>query len=541
MPQEKTCFLPADFLVFPVRFARRRLALPAAQERRYTIQRACGTQFVFFRLLCSAAGGQGAMTPGLGFGAEEVPMCFERNGMKKQSWQPSAYGIVEGVIWQQLLIFFFPILLGTFFQQLYNTADAMIVGKYVGKQALAAVGGSTGNLINLIVGFFVGLSSGATVIISQFFGARKEKEVSRTVHTAMALAVTMGLFLTVVGWLFSPSLLRLLSTPEDVMEPATVYIRIYFLGMVPSLIYNVGSGILRAVGDSRRPLYFLMAACLTNIVLDLLLVMGLDMGVAGAAWATILSQAVSAVLVMLVLTRSHQSYQVNLRRVRFHGDLIPAILRIGLPAGLQSVMYSLSNVIIQSFINRLGTDTAAAWSAWGRLDGLQWMILNAFGISITTFVGQNFGAMKFDRVKKGVKQCLLMAFAAAACCSGMLMLFGRSLYHLFANDETVIEKGMEILWLIAPYYVTYTCIEILSGAMRGAGEAMAPTLLTLFGVCALRLVWLLVFVARDPTIPRTMFSYPMTWVVTSCLFILYYWKGGWMKRCQERLITRRGE
>ena len=458
--------------------------------------------------------------------------------MEKTKKVQPGYGIVEGVIWQQLLIFFFPILLGTFFQQLYNTADAMIVGKYVGKQALAAVGGSTGNLINLIVGFFVGLASGATVIISQFFGARQEKEVSRTVHTAIALAVSMGLGLTVIGYFLSPTFLQWMNTPEDVMEPAVAYIRVYFLGMVPSLIYNIGSGILRAVGDSRRPLYFLVAACLTNIVLDLLLVIGADMGVTGAALATILSQSVSAVLVLVVLMRSHTAYHLSLKKVRFHGDLLRRVVQIGLPAGLQSVMYSISNVLIQSFVNNFGTDVSAAWSAWGRLDGLQWMVLNAFGISITTFVGQNFGAMKFDRVKKGVKQCLLMAFAAAACCSGMLMLFGRSLYHLFANDETVIEKGMEILWLIAPYYVTYTCIEILSGAMRGAGEALAPTLMTLFGVCALRLIWLLVFVARDPTIPRTMFSYPMTWTVTSCLFIIYYWKGGWMKRCQERLITR---
>ena len=235
--------------------------------------------------------------------------------MEKASKRQTGYGIVEGVIWRQLLIFFFPILLGTFFQQLYNTADAMIVGKYVGKQALAAVGGATGNLINLIVGFFVGLSSGATVIISQFFGARQEKQVSRTVHTALAIALSFGLMLTLAGYLLAPALLRMLSTPEDVMEPAQTYMRIYFLGMVPSLIYNVGSGVLRAVGDSRRPLYFLMTACLTNIVLDLFFVMGLEMGVAGAALATILSQTVSAVLVIVVLMRSHQAYHLEIRKI----------------------------------------------------------------------------------------------------------------------------------------------------------------------------------------------------------------------------------
>ena len=454
--------------------------------------------------------------------------------MEKTSRRNNDYGIVEGVIWQQLLIFFFPILLGTFFQQLYNTADAMIVGKYVSKQALAAVGGSTGNLINLIVGFFVGLSSGATVIISQFFGARQEQEVSRTVHTAIAMALLGGAGLSAFGYFLSPTMLKWMNTPEDVMGPAVTYIRIYFLGMIPSLIYNVGSGILRAVGDSRRPLFFLITACMTNIVLDLLLVMGADMGVAGAALATILSQTVSAALVLVVLIRSRTAYHLDVRRIRFHGRLLRRIVQIGLPAGLQSVMYSISNVLIQTFINNFGTDVSAAWSAWGRLDGLQWMIMNAFGISITTFVGQNFGAMKFDRVKKGVRQCLLMAFAASALCSAMLLLFGESLFRLFASDPSVIGKGMEILRLIAPFFVTYTCVEILSGAMRGAGESVMPTLLTLGGVCALRLVWLLGYVAAHPSIQLTMVSYPMTWIITSLLFIAYYCKGGWMKRCRER-------
>ena len=457
--------------------------------------------------------------------------------MEKQK-RRDGYGIVEGVIWQQLLIFFFPILLGTFFQQLYNTADAMIVGKYVSKQALAAVGGATGNLINLIVGFFIGLASGATVIISQFFGARQDRQVSRTVHTALAMAVAAGIFLTVVGLLLAPWMLTLLDTPQDVMEPALIYIRIYFLGMVPSLIYNVGSGILRAVGDSRRPLYFLIVACLTNIVLDVLFVVGCDMGVAGAAWATILSQTVSAVLVILVLARSHTACRLDLRRIRFHGDLLRRIVRIGLPMGLQSVMYSISNVMIQAYINGFGTDVSAAWSAWGRLDGFFWMVLNAFGISVTTFVGQNFGAEKYGRVKKGVRECLLMAFAAAAAFSTMLLLFGRQLFGIFTNEAAVVDAGMLVLRNIAPYFVTYVCVEILSGALRGAGESLVPTMLTLFGVCLLRLLWLLVFVPMDRTIQRTVFSYPMTWTVTSLLFILYYLKGGWMQRCRNKLITK---
>lgn len=254
--------------------------------------------------------------------------------------------ITEGVIWKQLLTFFFPILLGTFFQQLYNTADAIIVGKFVSTEALAAVGGATGTLINLIVGFFVGLSSGATVILAQHFGARRHEEVSKTVHTGLSLAICGGLVIMVAGILLSPAMLRMLNTPDDVMVYALTYMRIYFAGMIPSLIYNIGSGILRAVGDSRRPLYFLIASCLANIVLDVIFVLGFEMGVAGAALATILSQTVSAVLVIAVLTRTANSYQLQIKKMGFDLPILGRIVRIGLPAGLQSVMYSLSNVIV---------------------------------------------------------------------------------------------------------------------------------------------------------------------------------------------------
>ena len=442
--------------------------------------------------------------------------------MKRHWLEPSAHGITEGVIWQQLLIFFLPILLGTFFQQLYNTADAMIVGQYVGKEALAAVGGTTGNLINLIVGFFVGLASGATVILSQYYGARNDRDARRTVHTAMAMALAGGALLMVLGLSLSPMMLRWMNTPEEVMEASLTYIRIYFIGMIPSLIYNIGAGLLRAVGDSRRPLYFLAAACLTNIALDLLFVMKLGMGVAGAAWATIISQAVSAVLVVAVLTRSTESYRLTIRNIRFHGDLTKRIMRIGLPAGLQSVMYSISNVLIQTFINGFGTDTTAAWSAWGKLDGFHWMILNAFGISVTTFVGQNFGAGKIDRVKKGVRDCMVMSLAAGVICSGILLLFGRSLFQLFAGDEKVLDRGMEILRIIAPWYCAYTAIEILSGALRGMGNTFLPTMFTLSGICVFRLLWLLCFVSQRRDLYLTVISYPITWILTSLMFIIYW-------------------
>ena len=343
---------------------------------------------------------------------------------KKQKQASDGYGITEGVIWKQLLKFFFPILLGTFFQQLYNTADAIIVGKFVGKEALAAVGGGTGTLINLIVGFFVGLSSGATVILSQFYGARNHQQASRTVHTAIAMAIYGGILLMIVGMLASPVILRWMSTPEDVFDLAVTYTRIYFCGMIPSLIYNIGSGVLRAVGDSRRPLYFLIVSCMVNIVLDVALVLGFEMGVAGAALATILSQLCSAVLVILTLLRSPHPLHLSFKQIRLHGDLLGRVVRIGLPAGLQSVMYSLSNLVIQAAINGFGTNLMAGYTAYSKMDGLFWMTINAFGVSITTFVGMNFGAARFDRVKKSVRVCLMMAAGGTLALSGFLLLLG---------------------------------------------------------------------------------------------------------------------
>ena len=339
--------------------------------------------------------------------------------------------ITEGVIWKQLLLFFFPIVLGTFFQQLYNTADAIIVGKFVGKEALAAVGGTTGTLINLLVGFFVGLSSGASVIISQFYGARRSDDVSRAVHTTMALALVSGAVLTALGICFSKSVLIMMGTPADVLDYAVTYINIYFLGMIPSLIYNIGSGILRAVGDSRRPLVFLISATMTNIVLDVVLVIGLDLGVAGAAAATVLSQVVSAVLVLVTLCRSPQVYRVQFKKIRFHGDMLVRIVRIGLPAGLQSVMYSLSNIIIQASVNGFGTDVMAAYTAYGKVDGMYWMVINAFGVAITTFVGQNFGARLYDRMKKSINVCLGMSAAITIVLSTVLLAISEPLLGLF--------------------------------------------------------------------------------------------------------------
>lgn len=442
--------------------------------------------------------------------------------------------ITEGVIWKQLLFFFFPILLGTFFQQLYNTTDAVIVGQFVGKEALAAVGGPAATLINLLIGFFMGLSSGATVIISQYYGAGNGENVKNTVHTAIALSIAGGAAIMLLGLLFSGAALRAMNTPEEVLALSVVYMRIYFLGMIPSLIYNMGSGILRAVGDSRRPLYFLILSCIVNIVLDILFVAILQMGVTGVAVATALSQLVSASMVLSALMRSTDSYRLNLREIRFSPILLHNIIRIGLPAGIQSTMYSVSNLIIQSNINSFGTDTVAAWTAYGKIDGIFWMIMGAYGVAITTFAGQNFGAGKYSRIKKSVRICLGMAALTSVLLSIIVLTGGQLFFRLFTDDPEVAAIGVGMMHVISPCYITYICIEILGGTTRGCGDAIPPMLLTAAGVCLLRVIWVLTVVPLRPEVSTVAFSYPMTWAVTSVLFIIYYLKGGWMKRCLGR-------
>ncbi|MDD3251842.1 MAG: MATE family efflux transporter [Lachnospiraceae bacterium] len=430
--------------------------------------------------------------------------------------------ITEGVIWKQLLLFFFPILFGTFFQQLYNAADAMIVGRFVGKEALSAVGGSTGMLTQMVVGFFVGLSSGASVIISQYYGAKRPEMVGYAVHTAVAFSILSGLAMMVLGVWLAPLALEAMGTPEDVLGPSVLYIRIYFLGIIGNLLYNTGAAILRAVGDSKRPLYFLMISCLINIGLDILFVVVMKMGVLGAALATILSQALSAVLVLWALLRTKDMHQLHWSQIRLDGRMLKRVIRIGFPAGLQSVMYGASNVIIQTGINSLGTNTVAAWTAYSKIDAMFWMMVSSFGIAATTFVGQNYGAGKTDRVHHGVRTCMYMTIGASIAMSVLIYNWGIYGYQLFTTDTDVITIGIEMMRYLAPAYVTYVSIEILSGALRGVGDCWIPMMLCCVGVCVLRVTWILVVVPMSRNIYTIMFSYPLTWVTTTILFAVYY-------------------
>lgn len=442
-------------------------------------------------------------------------------------------GITEGVIWKQLLLFFFPILIGTFFQQLYNTVDTIIVGQFVGTEALAAVG-TTGTVINLLVGFFVGVASGATVIISQYFGANDRENLSKSVHTSMALAVAGGVVIMVFGIVTARPTMLAMGVPDDIMDDAVLYMNVYYLGIIGNLIYNIGTGVLRAIGDSRMPLYVLIVCCLANVVLDLLFVVVFHWGVFGVAFATVLSQLISAVLLMIRLMGTQETYRVELRKIRFHKDILKNVVRIGLPAGLQSVMYSFSNILIQASINSFGTTAIAAWAAIGKIDGFIWMVMNAFGIAVTTFAGQNFGARQYDRMKRCTRVGLGMCLGTIIALSALLFIFRYQLLMFFTGDAEVVNIGAQFYLVLAPSYFTFVFIEILSGAIRGAGEALQPMLITCIGVCGLRVVWILIMVPYWHTMQMVAMNYPVSWVITAVIFVIYYLRGKWLDRCIKR-------
>lgn len=430
--------------------------------------------------------------------------------------------ITEGVIWRQLLLFFFPIVFGTFFQQLYNTIDTVIVGHFVGKEALASVGGSSAQIIALIVGFFTGLSSGASVVIAQFFGAQDERSVRQSLHTAYAFSIMGSIIISILGIVLAPSMLSWMHTPAEIMADSILYLRIYFAGILFVFIFNMGSSILRAVGDSRHPLYYLIICCFLNIVLDAAFVVIFRMGVLGVALATFLSQAFSAALVTHKLIKAEGILRLFLRRIRFHGSVMKSQLRIGIPAGVEAVMYSITNVIIQAALNGFGTDTAAAWSVFGKLDAVFWMVSSAFGISITTFVGQNYGARKNGRIRKITRVSLGIDFLVSAALVVFLIAARVPLFRLFTTDTEVIRIGTEMLLQVTPWYITFVFIEILSGSLRGIGDVIIPMIITLCGVCLLRVLWIVGALKIQPTISAIIFSYPITWIMTSILFICYY-------------------
>lgn len=398
--------------------------------------------------------------------------------------------MTEGVIWKELLLFSIPLLLGNLFQQLYNAVDSVVVGNYIGQQALAAVG-SSAPVINLLVSFFMGLAVGAGVIISRYFGARNKEGLHDAVHTSMALTFAAGLIMTVVGVLLSPYILEWVGTPDDVMANSILYLRIYFLGILSVMVYNMGSGILRAVGDSKNPLYFLIISSITNIILDLLFVVVFKMGIAGVGWATLIAQTISAILTMILLVRTREEYQVILRHIRFHKDMLLEIVRLGLPSGLQNAVVSFSNVIVQSNINAFGSLAMAGCGSYTKIDGFAILPVMSFSMALTTFTGQNMGARKYDRVKKGARTGILMSVITIVCISSLLLLLGPRVMAIFSSDPTVIHYGLYMMKVMAPCYIFLAISHAFNGIIRGAGITTIPMIVMVTCWCGLRMAWIL--------------------------------------------------
>jgi putative MATE family efflux protein len=431
------------------------------------------------------------------------------------------YDLNEGVIRKKLALFFLPVLAGNLFQQLYITVDAVIVGQFAGKDALASID-AIYSLIKLPVNFFTGLSAGAAIIISQYSGAGDNEKLSVAAHTAVAFAFIGGLVLSAAGILLLPACLRLLKVPGGIQGYALSYGRIYFAGMAVSMTYNIGAGILRAVGDSKTPFYFLIAASAANVVLDLLFVGLFRWHTTGAALATVLSQLLSAVLVIAALLRTRLPCRILWKNIRVHKKALQKIILLGLPMGVQSSLYPIANMMIQSNINAFGINSIAAWAICGKLDFLIWLIVDSLGSAISTFTAQNYGARLYNRVWSGVRVCTGMSLVLVFAISAVLYLGCGFLGRLFVRDDEVLQLSVSLMRFLAPLYFLYIGGEICSGAIRGMGETFKPMILTLLGTCACRIFWILFVVPLRPTLRMVIWSYPVSWFITSLVFVVFY-------------------
>lgn len=434
--------------------------------------------------------------------------------------------LTEGPILSGLFQLFWPIMLGAFLQQCYNTIDVAIVGNCLGKEALAAVGGTSSTMTNLMMEFLVGISSGAAVVIAQYFGAGRVRELGESVRTAMGIGALLGLLLGIAGIMAAPAVLGWLKAPSEIAGMALTYLRTYFCGLVPMSVYNTGAAVLRAVGDTKRPLYFLVGCCGVNLLLDLLFVAGLGWGILGAALATVVSQTLSAILVLWVLIRSGECFRLSLTGGGNHRKNLKRILGIGLPSGLQAVMYSISNMVIQSQVNTFSTDVIAASSVFDRLEGFFWMLFSAYGVAVLTFMGQNYGAGKGKRMCRGIRIGLAAGIGLALLLSGLSMAGGKWFFRIFTGDVAVQEMGLSILYFMMPWYFIYVFIEVFSGTIRSTGEAVKPMAICCVGICGVRIVWGLVVAPAFHEIRLLLLGYPVSWSVTAGMFLLYYRLGG---------------
>ena len=438
--------------------------------------------------------------------------------------------LTQGVVWKKLLVFFLPIAAGTCIQQLYNAVDGLIVGRFVGTVALAAVGGSSAQIINLLIGFFVAITAGASVVIAQVYGAGRTRDVQLAAGNAIAVFALLGVLLMVFGLIAAPALLRLLQTPEDTLADAALYLRIYFLGVPFILILNMESNMLRSVGDSVSPFLFMVAGCVTNILLDSLFVVVFGWGIVGVAVATVAAQMLNMGLLTWRLLTTRESYRMSFRELKLKGVYLKNMLRLGIPAGLQSSMYAVSNMIIQVGVNSLGTVVVASWAMTGKTDGIFWAVSNALGAAITSFVGQNLGAGRQDRVKECVKQGMILSTVITLSLSGLIMLTGRPLLFILTKDQAVRDTTWLMMIYFVPWYFTWVVIEVLSAVLRGSGDAARPVLITGLGICLLRAIWIALVFSQIHTLFVLCLCYPVSWTLTSAVMYLYYRGGSWRNR-----------
>ena len=435
--------------------------------------------------------------------------------------------MTQGVVWRQILNFAVPMMIGLVFQQLYNTVDTIVVGQFVGKEALAAVG-STGTIINMLVSLSSGLSAGAMVMISQHFGAHNDKRLSDAVQTTIVVTFLLSVIITFAGILLVKPMLRMMQTPDDVFDAAVEYLTIYYAGIIGLIFYNMTSGIMRAVGDSRRPLYFLIFSACTNIVLDLLFVVVFKLGVAGVAYATVLSQLLSAVLTLYVLTKTDAPYAIRWRKLRISYTEFKRILSIGLPTSIQQAVTSFSNVFVQAYINILGSACMAGWSTYGKLDAFVLVPMQAISLASSTFVGQNYGARQYERSRKGVNASLVLSEVITIALGLIVIFFSPQLMRMFTKDAEVIEFAVLFVRIITPFYVCNCVNQIYAGALRGIGDAIIPTVVMLASFVAFRQVFLFVnkslFAGTETYLYGISLAYPSGWVMCTILMTIFYRK-----------------
>ena len=445
--------------------------------------------------------------------------------------------MTTGTIWKEIFIFFLPIVAGTLFQQLYNAADAIIVGKFVGTEALAAVGGSPAVIINLEISIFVSLTTGSSVIIAQLYGAGFKKDLKRATGTAMVFFGLLGVCMTLSLEPLTYWMLEALDTPADTVESAATYLHICFAAAPALMLVNAQSGILRAVGDSRSPFIYMLISCLANIVLDLVFVIFLDMKVAGVALATVISIVINMILTTVKLVRTQEAYRIDVHELKIDKHLLGDMMQLGIPAALQGAMYGVSNMIIQVSVNALGTNVVAAWALSGKVDGIYWATSNAAGSAITTFAGQNYGAKKMDRVFDSMKQSLLLFMPISAAIELVVLLFAGRVLPFFTDDLEVIEITKKIFEYIVPYYLFWTFIEVASGILRGCGDVRMPVVITGIGICLFRTVWIMTVCRWDNSLFNLCIIYAISWAVTAVALMLYFFR--WKKKTTLKMLAEK--